>query len=255
MSVEEDVVVVEAEDKIERDLVLMDKVRMRTMSEEKIRIGEKNEEKCWLLKRRSNQVREDVVVAVERVEWAEDQLLNEDEVVVVDRRQKKKVPKVQTVSYSVVGRGGAMIKYKKKIETKPLIEEDTERSPKVTKPKYVKTSGPHWEKKEDLQQKKEIDAAMNASKEQKETRSVLNDIFKKVDDGKGIEEDELIEKIKQKLNRTKKTVSALSQNAQNKLTESANGIILAMKSGFLAEDYSVELDNTYGTRTYFQKKE
>merc|ERR1712228_862410 len=113
----------------------------------------------------------------------------------------------------------------------------------------------HWEKKEDLQRKKEIDAAMNASKEQKETRSVLNDIFKKVDDGKGIEEDELIEKIKQKLNRTKKTVSALSQNAQNKLTESANGIILAMKSGFLAEDYSVELDNTYGTRTYFQKKE
>lgn len=150
-----------------------------------------------------------------------------------------------------------MMKYKRKVEKKDVVEEDTKRSPKAKKAaKTVIVSGPRWEKKADLERKKEVEAALNASKEQKRIRQILSDIFEKVDDGKGIEEDELSEAIQQGMNRNKKKkVSELSQNAQNALEKSANDVILAMKSGFLAEDYSVELDKSYGTRENISKRE
>jgi len=110
-------------------------------------------------------------------------------------------------------------------------------------------SGPRWEKKEDLAAK----AAEAIAKEQSAYRAVLNDVFLKVDDGKGIKEDELKTMIVNKMNRSKKSVDKLSQAAQNKLAKDAQTIVVAMESGFLASAYSFE-QNDDGNKVYSQKK-
>lgn len=149
--------------------------------------------------------------------------------------------------------------YKKKVEEKPMIEEDTKRSPKATKKKKTKrevtvtSTGPHWEKKEVLEAQKEIQRVKKAAAEQKFERRVLSEIFDKLKEDEGIEEDELKEQIKERMNNKKKqSVADLSQAAQNILEKSAANTIMAMRQEYLADEYSAELDS-FGKRIFYKK--
>merc|ERR1712176_64142 len=139
-----------------------------------------------------------------------------------------------------------------------MVEEDTKRSPKANAKKkreiVVSSNGLHWEKKEVLDRQKEIIRLKKAAAEQKFERRVLSEIFDKLKEDEGIEEDELKEKLKQKMNKNKKkqSVSDLSQAAQNVLEKSANNTIMAMRQEYLADEYSAELDS-FGKRIFYKK--
>jgi len=179
-------------------------------------------------------------------------------------------------TYAVQGARGQMV-YKKKEENKGnnnTAGDDQEETKQDPMQRIVRTTGPKWEKKEDRLRREEEAEAKKVEREQNRTRRMLERIFRKADDG-GMAEDELEEAVmqqfKSQLMRTaRRNIGrrrgrggargpvSISEEADNRMTEeskaSAADVMEAMKHGFLANDYDVDLEAS-GGRMYRKKQE
>jgi len=182
-----------------------------------------------------------------------------------------KNPKSSTPTYAVQGARGQMV-YKKKEDKKAMEDEEETKQDPVQR--IVRTTGPKWEKKEDRLRREEEAEAKKKEREQDRTRRMLDRIFGKAVDG-GMTEDELKEAVLQQYKNQLERAARrnlgrrrgrgggrgpvdISDEAKQRMTEeaatSANEVMEAMRSGFLANDYNVDLDAS-GGRVYRWKKE
>jgi len=165
--------------------------------------------------------------------------------------------------------------YKKKEDKKDAkVMEDKEETKQDPMPRSARTTGPKWEKKEDRLRREEEAEARKKQREQDRTRRMLDRIFRKASDG-GMAEDELEEAVtaqyKSQLMRTaRRNIGRrrgrggargpveISEEADQRMTEeaksSAADVMEAMKHGFLANDYDVDLEAS-GGKMYRLKKE
>jgi len=184
----------------------------------------------------------------------------------LEREQRAKAAAAAAPLYA----RGALI-YKKKEERAAEGEEETKQQPPGA---YTTSQRVKWEKKEDVLRRLEEAEQKKERREQLRTRKMLDRIFRKVGDG-GITEDQLEQKVvalvKSTLLRTVKrnigrrsgprkgrgdvTVSEEAEQRMAKEAKTAAGDVLeAMRGGFLATEYEVELDAS-AQRTYRKKTE
>jgi len=185
------------------------------------------------------------------------------------KKKKAEQQRSKTPTFVVPGARGVTV-YKKKEDKKEMQEEE---ETKRQAPIY-KTTGPKWEKKEDRLKREEAAEQRKVQRQQTRTRGMLNRIFRKVTDD-GIAEDELADQIEQQfkaklLGTAKRNISrrrgqrggnanaTISEEAEQRMAEEAKTlageVMEAMKHGFLANEYEVDLSES-GMRTFKQKPE
>jgi len=190
-------------------------------------------------------------------------------------KKKKDLEKAKRESTPtfVVPMGRGLMVYKKKEDKKAIEDQEETKRQAPSQPLY-KPVGPKWEKKEDRLKREQEAEQRKVDKEQNRRRRMLDSIFRQVT-ADGIAEDELAEKVTQRfksqllrtakrnINRrrargggSKNGTVTISEEADKRMTAeaktNAGDVMEAMKHGYLANDYDVDLDDS-GMRTYKKK--
>merc|ERR1719242_154885 len=195
----------------------------------------------------------------------------------VDPMKKKKAlekAKESTPTF-VVPMGRGLMVYKKKEDKKDIEDQEETKRQAPSQPNY-KTAGPKWEKKEDRLKREQEAEQRKVEREQNRRRRMLDSIFRQLTED-GIAEDELAEKVEQRfksqlLRTAKRNINrrrargggakngtvTISEEADQRMTaeakENAGDVMEAMKHGYLANDYDVDMDD-HGMKTYKKKAE
>lgn len=183
------------------------------------------------------------------------------------RKEKNATP-----SYEVRGARG-LVKYKRKQE--PVEEETKEKeAPRVVS---QQPGGARWVSKADIAAREELARKQQQARVENRTRTTVARIFSKVTEGGGLSEEEVQEALskvfrQQLLRLAKRRKSRAGKKApkgatKGKLLSSEDeaaveqeaktqslAVLEAMKCGFLSEEYTVDLDEQFGHRTYRRKQ-